>query len=169
MRKVTFYDMDFYAVNFLRTPRSKHPEKSDRPAYYSTIVEKNKFPDDDVLNTLYGTRYLGMYADFAAGSPSTVEQRLAFLSTNRQKGEYILSNEGRGIKSYDKYKAMVDTYGQYLQSPGQKKRLEEMSAQLYSTKTGGQASDFEYPDHTGKMVSLSGQKGKVVLVDVWAT
>ncbi|SMC64442.1 TlpA family protein disulfide reductase [Pedobacter africanus] len=169
MKKLTFYDMDFYAVNFLRTPRSKHPEKLDRPAYYNTIVEKNKFADDDVLNTLYGARYLGMYADFAAGSPSTVEQRLSFLGTNRQKGEYILSNEGRGIKSYDRYKAMVDAYGQYLQSPTQKKRLDEMSALLYNTKAGGIASDFEYPDKTGKMVSLSGQKGKVVLVDVWAT
>ncbi|MDR6784005.1 thiol-disulfide isomerase/thioredoxin [Pedobacter africanus] len=169
MRKVTFYDMDFYAVNFLRTPRSKHPQKSDRPAYYGTIVEKNKFTDDDVLNTLYGTRYLGMYADFAAGSPSTVEQRLAFLSTNRQKGEYILSNEARAMKSYDKYKTMVDTYGQYLQSPSQKRRLDEMSAALYNTKAGGVAADFEYPDHNGNMVSLSAQKGKVVLVDVWAT
>ncbi|WEK18979.1 MAG: TlpA disulfide reductase family protein [Candidatus Pedobacter colombiensis] len=169
MKKLTFYDMDFYAVNFLRTPRSKHPQKTDYPAYYNSIVEKNKFPDDDVLNTLYGSRYLGMYAEFAAGSRSDVNQRLAFLTTTRQKGEYILYNETRGIKSYDKYKAIVDQYDQYLQSPSQKKRLDEMSAALYATKSGGQASDFEYPDKAGKLVSLSGQKGKVVLVDVWAT
>jgi thiol-disulfide isomerase/thioredoxin len=166
MKELTYYDIDFYALNFLRTPRSKHPKEGDRPAYYSTIVVKNKFPNDDILRTLYGTRAMGMYAEFAAGNQSDVNQRLAFLTTNNQKGEYVLSSEGRFIKSYDKYKSMVD---QYLQSPSQKKRLEVMSAELYSTKAGGIASDFEYPDKTGKMVSLSGQKGKVVLVDVWAT
>lgn len=169
MKELTFFDMDLYAVNFLRTPRSKHPEKSDFPAYYSTIVVKNKFPNDNILKTLYGARAMAMYAEFAAGSPSTVEQRLSHLSTNNQKGEYVLYSEGRGIRSYDKYKNMIDQYGQYLQSPSQKKRLEQMSTALYSTKAGGVASDFEYPDVNDKMVSLSGQKGKVVLVDVWAT
>nr|WP_121271415.1 TlpA disulfide reductase family protein [Pedobacter schmidteae] len=168
-KDLTVFDLDFYALNLLRTPRSKHPEKSDYPAYYSTIVVKNKFPNDNILGTLYGRRALGMYAEFAAGSGADMNQRLSFLTTNRQKGEYVFYSEGRGIKSYDKYQHMVDQYGQYLQSPGQKKRLEEMSAALYSTKAGGVAADFEYPDKDGKMVSLSGQKGKVVLVDVWAT
>jgi len=169
MKELTFFDMDFYAINFLRTPRSKHPQKSDYPAYYSTIVVKNKFPNDNILGTLYGKRAMGMYAEFAAGNMADVNQRLSFLTTNNQKGEYVLYSEGRFIKSYDKYKSMVDQYGQYLQSPSQKKRLEVMNAELYSTKAGGIASDFEYPDVNGKMVSLSGQKGKVVLVDVWAT
>ncbi len=169
MRDLTVYDMDFYALNFLRTPRSKHPKKSDYPAYYSTIVVKNKFPNDQILGTLYGKRAMSMYAEFAAGSGADMNQVLSFLTTTTQKGEYVFYSQTMGMKSYDKYKAMIDQYGQYLQSPSQKKRLEVLSADLYTTKAGGIASDFEYPDHTGKMVSLSGQKGKVVLVDVWAT
>ncbi len=31
------------------------------------------------------------------------------------------------------------------------------------------AADFTYPDRNGKLVSLSDFRGKVVLVDVWAT
>ena len=169
MKDLTVYDMDFYAVNFLRTPRSKHPKVEDYPAYYSTMVVKNKFPNDQILSTLYGKRAMSMYAEFAAGRGADMNQILSVLTTTTQKGEYVLYSQTMGMKSYDRYKRMVDEYGQYLQSPGQKKRLEELSAALYSTKTGGAASDFEYPDHTGKMVSLSGQKGKVVLVDVWAT
>ncbi|MGN6510817.1 MAG: TlpA family protein disulfide reductase, partial [Chitinophaga sp.] len=34
---------------------------------------------------------------------------------------------------------------------------------------GGPAVDFTYPDLKGKQTSLSDFKGKVVLVDVWAT
>ena len=36
-------------------------------------------------------------------------------------------------------------------------------------KKGESAIDFSYPDHTGKEVSLSSLKGKMVFIDVWAT
>lgn len=169
MNDVTYFDMDFYAVNYLRTPRSKHPEKSNYPAYYNTIVKANKFPNDAVLNTLYGKRFISMYAEFAAGSGAEVEKRLEQLSTDRQKGEYILYTNAMGMRSYDKYQEMMDNYSQYFVTPSQKKFVEELGAKLYDSKPGGTASDFTYPDIDGKMVSLSGQKGKVVLVDVWAT
>ena len=44
-----------------------------------------------------------------------------------------------------------------------------MAANLYKAEEGMRAADFTYPDKDGKMVSLSDFKGKVVLVDVWAT
>ena len=50
-----------------------------------------------------------------------------------------------------------------------KERAEAIGAKLYDTRAGGKAADFTYPDVNGKMVSLSDFKGKVVLVDVWAT
>ena len=40
---------------------------------------------------------------------------------------------------------------------------------MYDTAPGSIAADFTYPDVNGKEVSLSDFKGKVVLVDVWAT
>lgn len=54
-------------------------------------------------------------------------------------------------------------------TPSLKMRAEAVGTKLYDTKAGGQAADFTYPDVDGKMVSLSDFKGKVVLVDVWAT
>ena len=44
-----------------------------------------------------------------------------------------------------------------------------MGTKLYKTRAGGVAADFTYPDVNGKQVSLSDFKGKVVLIDVWAT
>ena len=40
---------------------------------------------------------------------------------------------------------------------------------MYEAQKGQVAADFTYPDSSGKQISLADFKGKVVLVDVWAT
>lgn len=169
MTDLTYFDLDFYAVNMLRTPRSAHPKPADYPPYYSAMIRKNRFPNDNVLNVLYGRRFMGMYIEYAAGAKAELKDRLALLGTDRQRGDYVLYSQTIGMKSYDKYAKMMADYGQYFVTPSQKKTVEDLGAKLYESKPGGVASDFTYPDKDGKMVSLSGQKGKVVLVDVWAT
>lgn len=169
MRQLTVFDLDFYAINLLKTPRTAHPAKEEYVPYYSTIVVPNKFATDDVLDILYGKRFMVMYGEFASPEKSTLDDQLKLLGTERQRGEYVLYYNGGGMRTFEKYQAMVDAYGKYMVTANQKKKLEELSAKLYSSKAGGEASDFSYPDKDGKVVSLSGQKGKVVLVDVWAT
>ncbi len=51
----------------------------------------------------------------------------------------------------------------------QLKILEDKASELYEAKKGEKAIDFTCPDANGKMHSLSDYKGKVVVVDVWAT
>ena len=63
----------------------------------------------------------------------------------------------------------MDRYGKYLVTPSLKARAEAIGTALYDTAPGSIAADFTYPDVNGKEVSLSDFKGKVVLVDVWAT
>ena len=57
---------------------------------------------------------------------------------------------------------------EYLQSEDIITRADQMEAAL-KEKDSGIAPDFTYPDVTGKQVSLSDFRGKVVLIDVWAT
>lgn len=170
------YATDYYAIMFLYTPRTKHPEKSMRPEYYSRIVSERKYTDDRVLQFPDGARMLGSYAPFACAEsgkkydPEThTEDCLAWLRNDRLKGEYVVNNVFRGFKSYDQYLDAMDKYGKYLVTSSLKKRAEAVGTKLYDTRAGGQAADFTYPDADGKMVSLSDFKGKVVLVDVWAT
>ena len=63
----------------------------------------------------------------------------------------------------------MEKYGKYFVTPSLKARIEALGAPLYDTKAGSPAADFTYPDVEGNRVSLSDFKGKVVLVDVWAT
>ena len=53
--------------------------------------------------------------------------------------------------------------------PAQRKQYEQLLRRISVNKEGEDWIDFTYPDVTGKMHSLSDYKGKVVVVDVWAT
>lgn len=171
LRKKIDYDMDYYAIMFLQTPRREHPEKKDWPDWYSTVVSKDKFTNDDVLQFPYGARMLHSYVGFAnrnSGEDYSLDNCMAFLGNDRLKGELVLMG-ARHYKSYDQYLDMMEKYSPYFVTASQKKRAEAIGTALYDTAPGKVAADFTYPDVNGKEVSLSDFKGKVVLVDVWAT
>ena len=174
---LTDYETDYFAISMLMTPRTIHPEKSQYPAYYGTIPSKDKFVDDGVLAFPHGLRMMQGYASYCSmnvgdkpvGPEEHTNKCLSYLQTSRLKGEYIVNNQFRRMKSYNQYLDGMKKYEKYLVTPSLKERAEAVGTKLYDTRSGSVAADFTYPDVNGKMVSLSQFKGKVVLVDVWAT
>ena len=63
IRKKIDYDVDYYAMMFLMTPRTVHPQRSDWPAFYSTIVSDKKFTSTDVLQFPRGINMVLAYTN----------------------------------------------------------------------------------------------------------
>lgn len=169
MKDYVRFSTEYYAVNFLRVPRIAHPQKNEYSSFYSSIVTSGRFKDDKVLQTPLSKRYISMYVDFASDYERDTDKKLPLLGTDKLKGVYLSSSELLRIKTYETYLDFVDKYSQYFSTPELKKQLEDTGSKLYETRSGSVAADFTYTDIDGKMVSLSDFKGKVVLVDVWAT
>ena len=174
LQKLVDYETDYYAAIFLLTPRTKHPERSMWLEYYKHIVSDEKFTNDDVLQYPYGIDMLTTYCSYAQyiapkEGVDYIDDCLDYLHNDRLKGEYVINKDFQRYKSYDQYLNGVEKYGKYFVTPSLKARAEAVGTKLYDTRAGGIAADFTYPDVNGKMVSLSDFKGKVVLVDVWAT
>ncbi|UKJ07675.1 TlpA family protein disulfide reductase [Solitalea lacus] len=168
MTSVTYFDLDFYALNFRHTPRKVHPKAEDFIPYYKTIKKEN-YPNDDILSTMYGERFISSYVN-EFGGKGTHEAKMNLLVSDHQKGVYILKSRTPYIKSYPGYEEFVQKYDRYLKtSPGLQEEVKALGQKLYMATPGGQARNFSFPDKDGKMVSFSDLKGKVVLVDVWAT
>ena len=171
------YDTDYYAIIFLQTPRSKHPNKSQYPAYYSTIVNGEKFDSDDILRFPDGVRMLVNYGQYAYYTGGNVDQTkisyedycLEQFKTDMLKGVYLTDRVFPSYRTYEDYMAGMEKYQQYFKTPNLMQKAEAVGTKLYKTRAGGIAADFTYPDMEGKMVSLSDFRGKVVLIDVWAT
>ncbi|MDH7464162.1 TlpA disulfide reductase family protein [Chitinophagaceae bacterium 26-R-25] len=174
MKDVVTYDLDLCALTFLRVPRAGvFPTKEQQPPYYRTIVDQNKFNNNHVLKMITGGRYIRLYADYAISGRVTLDESVAVFNDNDVKGAYILSDARvqRSMKTYAEFVAFMDKYGQYFQSPYHQSVTNKLGIKIYSADKSPlkPAFSFTYPDQTGKMVSLKDFRGKVVLLDMWAT
>lgn len=166
------YSKDWFVLAFGSTPRKKHPRKEERMPYYATIIDPEKFTDDVVLQMPWGFNLLDRYTQFVGNENGTkytdIPAVLACIPNMRLQGELVLQRMGIFVKTYPAYQRMMERFGVNLNAD-QKIRAEAMGSKLYEGRAGLPAPEFTYPDITGKSVSLSDFKGKVVLIDVWAT
>lgn len=177
LQQTVDFDLDYYAFRILNalkagkdTHRPSRPKPADYPAFYQTIVSKDKLSDASILEQPYGYDYLQRYTNFAlsGGEKPALSDRLEWLPNDLLKAEIVLWY-AEGCRTYEQYMNIVQEYGTYLTTANHRQRMDAVSAKLYKGEKGEEAANFTYPDRNGKMVSLSDFRGKVVLVDVWAT
>lgn len=168
-------DVLSWALGFMTSPNSEHPTVNDYTAYYRQIRTADYTRDGYLLSYPMGVRLvttLPMAEDIVAGRPlsSDLTARLANVQNDTLRGEVVIQSAG-GLKTYLGYLDLINSYGKYLLTDDQQRRATEIKTKLAkdASKPGQAALDFTYPDLAGKKVSLSDFKGKVVLVDVWAT
>ncbi len=168
------FDLISDAGTFLLTPRSAHPQDEDYPDYYKTIKFSELSTNTDVLTYPYDILKLASYMEGKFGGPKINGPRAMIDSAKDEtlKAELFLEY----LSSVSDFSAMEDLkaqYSKYIKTDDQKRRMEEQTARitkkLMEQGVGKPAIDFTYKDVTGKSVSLSDFKGKVVYVDVWAT
>ncbi|WP_295126099.1 TlpA disulfide reductase family protein [uncultured Chitinophaga sp.] len=168
-------DLELIALSFLYTPHPKHPSKEQYIKFYSGISQASKYCDGKILKLGEAGKLVGFYTTWSLVNSQRGKMEQAemlkwstsLFCNDTLKGMQIV-NSLRGYKSYDKLVAAVDPLKKYL-TKDQLAAYTEYEKSLRSFKAGEPGLNFSYPDMTGKSVSLKDLKGKVVLVDVWAT
>ncbi|MDD4031987.1 MAG: TlpA disulfide reductase family protein [Bacteroidales bacterium] len=179
------FNMADIATAFLLTPSPLQPVSKDFINYYRNLdiamftqsVRILDYPNAmDLLTRVY-------YGFLRSDTSLNNEEFLARLhkqtdyflnpekgiSSDCVKGEYILHKAVVEKKDYQSMMVFKDIYYSYLVTQDQRERFQTIVAKLDDHSPGHEALDFRFPDITGKEVSLSGLKGKVVYIDVWAT
>lgn len=179
MKRNMEWDMANYASNFILTPRTAHPSVEEYSPFYARLKAQDFAKNvSDVYSQPWGDRTLsGIIAinkkqagNFASDISrlQRLKDDLAFLPNDTLKGDAVLGAAAQ-VKRNDECKEIMDAYGQYILTASQKKRSIDIVAPLALLNPGDDALAFSYPDKAGKMVTMASLKGKVVLVDVWAT
>lgn len=177
MKQYMRWDLANYATAFLNTPRTAHPSVEEYSPYYATLHSK-----DFAKNTSDAYRYPWGYRSLSALVSVNMRQQgikygaglegiktiIAFLPNDTLKGDLILEHAAR-YKSYNEYKDLIDVYGKYILTKSQKQKSTAILTPLATLKPGDDSFAFSYPDKNGETVTMADLKGKVVLVDVWAT
>ena len=170
-------DLANYATTFLNTPRTAHPAVEEHIDYYSTLKAEDLSKRASLIyNYPWGSRTLASVImvnmrqrdiKFLPGLAG-LKNQLDMVVSDTLKGDMIL-DRAAGYKNYDDYIALKNEYGKYIITKSQNQRDMEILTPLAQLKPGDAALNFTYPDKDGKTVTLASLKGKVVLVDVWAT
>ena len=172
MARTVDFELDNYALAFIYTPRSKHPSKEQRIAYYGTLINPEKFADTVILDMPYGMELLNRYVMHNnlenKLNYNDLQQTLAIIPNRQVQSEIVLKRAQGFNKSYYDFLAFMKQARPFV-NDAQYALMEQKASKLYPTEAGGKAADFTYPDAEGNMHSLSDYKGKVVVVDVWAT
>lgn len=172
------FDMTFYAINFLNTPRTAHPDKAEVPDFYNSFTLEKSFSNAaKVYAQPWGLRAFSTVLmraqgknaeDKAIKEPYGLEAGVKLIPNDSLKGDFVLQRI-QGIRDYGKYLEEIEKYGKYLVTEKQKEQEFKINTEKATLKPGDKGLDFKYEDKNGKMVSFSDLKGKVVLIDTWAT
>lgn len=145
-----------------------YEDKTLLPAIYVDMINKNPFDSENILQLPHGSDMLAKYTEFETSFGNKREAQDLFSHT-ALKGEALLKTTADNIASYQKYEEFLASYGKYITTTGQKKRLAEIEKKWASFKPGTPAIDFCLPDPNGKMHKLSDYRGSLVVIDLWAT
>jgi thiol-disulfide isomerase/thioredoxin len=179
MKAAIDFDMDRWAVTFLLIPHSAQPAKSEYPDFYKTIASKDLFASTTVLKNGDAVDFMPIFITFKMWlmneMPKTqlsrieqIKQSLSSITNDTLKGIY-LANTFKSYKSYEDLTNVAETFQQYLLTPMSKEKYFNALRSLSTFKKGTPGYNFQYPDTKGTQVSLKSLKGKVVVVDIWAT
>lgn len=177
MKDVIKLDMATYATSFLNSPRTTHPALEEYSAYYNGLKA-----EDFAGNTSGVYRYPWGLRTLSSIILTNLRQRgiknksgleglkdqLNLVPNDTLKGDIVLETASR-YKSFNDYQALKDGFGKYILTTTQKATDMAILTPLAELKPGSTAFNFSYPDKNGKALSMSDLKGKVVLIDVWAT
>ncbi|NML21205.1 TlpA family protein disulfide reductase [Pseudoflavitalea sp. G-6-1-2] len=171
------WDMAGYAINFLNTPRESHPKVEQYSKYYATLkATAFAAQTKGTYRQPWGKRILEMLVGLnmrqqniqSANRMETLANTLKLVPNDTLKGDFVLQTGSR-MKTITDYHAMLSEFGKYILTDSQQQRSKAIQAPIASLKAGEPGLNFSYPDKDGKMVSMQSLKGKVVLIDVWAT
>ncbi|HMR18813.1 MAG TPA: TlpA disulfide reductase family protein [Sphingobacterium sp.] len=162
------YDLAYYATQYGNIPRKAHPQPADMTNYYRQF-DPDKYLAADLLKYPYGDAWMlhliGRKLDFS--KMPTDDDILPLIPADVLKGQYLAFKAAKA-PSYAQWKVFYDKYKDYLILPEQQERVQAVGNKFIVAE-GEPAFNFSFPDVTGKNISLAELKGKIVLVDLWAT
>jgi thiol-disulfide isomerase/thioredoxin len=177
-KQLVISEYEYQLYQFLFMPRSVHPSRADFPPIYSRIASEKRFLDDSALRLDFGYRYLSIYLMFQflhmqpeGGVKLSLEElALKHIENDILKGQFFLKNVLTRTKSYDvPYKMLLEKYRPLLVTKEQQKELADFILTINAAGTGEPGFNFDGTTPEGKVVKFSDFRGKVVVVDVWAT
>ncbi len=165
-------DLNFYVLNYLRFSGFSIPDSAQHPVFCKNMDPHKVFNNPELLDIPYAGKMLETYVWYVNKDREAVngeqEYNVASLSNKELQQEYLVS-AASAMKSYNEYEDMLHNVGENFFTEPYRLRLKKTEEKLSWSKPGMPAPEFEAMAPDSTWMKLSDFKGKVVVVDVWAT
>ncbi len=148
-------------------------QKMLQQSVFKRLLNK-RFDSAKYLLVKDGSHYLNSYPSFYARAnghrpEDYFKYSMSLFNNDKLKGQLLKDHIIMRKKSGKDYDYLMETYGHNLVTESQKKAIAAYEKEIKKFAADSPAIDFRYADASGQVHALSDYKGKVVLVDVWAT
>lgn len=130
------------------------------------------FANDEVLSLPWAPDMLKAYADVVATErglqPDDYRGRAGFFSSRALREAYLYA-EAKGCRYYEQLETIRKSLGSDTLSLKFRRAVQPIEQRTAWSKPGQQAADFEGERMDGTKLRLSDLRGKVVVIDCWAT
>lgn len=164
---------------------SRNPAKEfvNVPPYFKEVIAQNKIRSANLLHFGDGNEYLNLYAKFSLneldetkrnelGDGGKLKLMMDAIANDTLKAFVLKSQlEELNVCNYSEFRSVFLPQKKYATLPSVKQKYNNLYSQFVTDTAfiGKPANNFTLPDVNGKMVNMGDFKGKVVLIDVWAT
>lgn len=146
--------------------------RDEYPAYFTNLFKNETYSDKAIWTLPFGFDYIqtlgfSKHIIYNSQEGMTSELIIPEISNKELLAEVVLKEAKMGL-SMDLV-AFTTNNQKYMLTDAQKKEMKILAERAKLKVPGGATINFSYPDINGKTRSLSDYRGKVVLLDVWAT
>jgi thiol-disulfide isomerase/thioredoxin len=153
------------------------------PAFYQQFIQPGKFSDASILDIGEARQFMNLYAKlnmalFVSESNKKLSEAekltrmMNAISNDTLKSLFFNDQMGQiEINNLSEFKETFEPFKKYAKLSPAKETYNNIYSQFAGDTVyiGKSSYNFSLPDTSGNMVSMKDFKGKVVLVDVWAT
>jgi len=173
------FDLEYFALRFIRTPRKEHPSVADYTPYYKQLMEgKSCIDNAAVLNFGKAKELISLLVDLRAMYFNKMEDYKQLGSRLKWADSTLKNDTIVGIyyswhldyfKSFDQIEQAFAEINLDRIPTEYKIAIDNAKKKLMPVDAGIVAYDFTLEDINGKKVSLSDFKGNVIILDFWAS
>ena len=139
--------------------------------YLDEKINSINFKDAVLFESNYSQRFFNSYftAGLVANDINCLNKYENDIDEQQKKG--IITNLKRGISFYNEEEidAYYLTLKKLVREDNSFQQIKKKYDQINQLKKGNPSPSFNYPDTSGKSISLASLSGKLVYIDVWAT
>ena len=164
-------DLNFYALSYLKTNGRNLPDSVELCDYYQQMQPDKLFQDLKILDIPYAGQMLDTYVWYLHKDKKLEEGEKFDYTCLKEKDlqqEYLL-NAAKSFKFHDEYRELFSELDGEILTPIFEQRMKLIEKDLKWSAPGVSAPDFKGYGPDSAAISLSDFKGKVLVVDVWAT